>query len=338
MMSSLRRASAPIRYWGVVDSRLFEVDVAHRLLGAPDIDLRIDGQQVPAREEGPSDQVETPAGMFWTIEPGSDGAHVVSVRRPRDQRADGGDAASAEEGSDTHRVHCWIVVRSRSLGRAGEVEVRRSRWGSLTALLAAEGTPSALRDASLRAHPYRRAVQRGVWTSLKYIVPLLGLREIVDRLTQPAQEAAEEAVRPTATWIAQLLEPIGRLFGAIADVIGALFGWVVPVLQFLFGWVPPLLDWLPDWSFGPFLSVIIVLLSALGAYQEGKQRSARLQDQEEALRAHLRARVARGVRQVIGRREGTGSTGGALPDPAGSTHALPSPAGSTDAPNVRPLN
>lgn len=284
MTAAESRSSSPIRYRGVVDGRLLELTVTHRLLDSPRIQLRIDGEEIPQREGASADGDASPSGLFWTMN--RDDGLQFHVHRPR------------EEESTDHRVHERIEVRTRSLGRAGEVDVRTSRWGSRTALLPDDGTRSAARDASLRAHPYRRAVQRGVMASLKVVVPLLGITEFLDRVTQPAQDAAAEAAEPTVSWIAQLLEPVALLVGAISDAIAALFSWIGPLLAFLLGWVPPLLDWLPSWGLGPAASVVIILVSAFTAYHEGRKRVGRLDAQEAALATHLHRRilaVARGL-------------------------------------------
>lgn len=290
------------RYHGVVDGQMIEVDVRHQLLGRPDVDLWIDGVQIPEFASSSGDA--PPDGSYWTGERSEE--FTVLVHHPRRDSACGdGSERDAdtddEDRSETegHRVRERIIVRTRSLGRTGEVDVRSSAVGASTALLPAEGSPSAARDDALRAHPYRRALLRGVMASLKVVLPLLGIGELIDRATQPAQDAAAEAVQPTVTWITQILEPIGRLLSAILDLIGSLFSWVGPLLEFLFGWLRPLLNLLPQWEIGPVMSVLVIIASAWAAYVAGRRRLTRLEAQQQALRTHLHARVAAGVRSVI---------------------------------------
>ena len=291
------------RYHGVVDGQMIEVDVRHQLLGRPDVDVWIDGVQIPEFASSSGDA--PPDGSYWTGERSEE--FTVLVHHPLQDSASSGDGADRdadtgnEDSSETdgHRVRERIIVRTRSLGRTGEVDVRSSAVGALTALLPADDSPSAARDDALRAHPYRRALLRGVMEALKVVLPLLGIGELIDRATQPAQDAAEEAVQPTVTWVTQILEPIGRLLSAILDLIGSLFSWVGPLLEFLFGWLRPLLDLLPQWEIGPVMSVLVIIASAWAAYVAGRRRLTRLEAQQQALRTHLHARVAAGVRSVI---------------------------------------
>ncbi|MCS6711500.1 hypothetical protein JSY14_05465 [Brachybacterium sp. EF45031] len=168
-----------------------------------------------------------------------------------------------------------IRLRTSLLRRgAGEVDVRSAGDLQWHPLAPAAGSRADRWELHRAEHIPRAALVAGVGTSAKYLVPLLGIPALIDRITQPAQDRAAEAARPVADTLAALLEPVGRIIGA--------------VLGFLFGWIPPLLGWipdvdLPDWVGALLIPMLVVLFSALGEHGRLRRR-ARLLEAQRARR------------------------------------------------------
>lgn len=194
--------------------------------------------------------------------------------------ADGEAAEDDEAASGARKLTIRIIPRGRMT--AGEVHIETAYGGVGTVLVPEDGSSSAERDEKALRHPWRAAIIRGLIAAAKVLLPLLGLRVWLDRATQPAQDAAEQAARPAVEAISPVLEAIGAVVGPVADLLGS-------VLGFLLGWIPPLMGllfgWLPDGGFEVVFGVLTVLGTTLAARAAAATRAKGL----ERSRAQLAA-------------------------------------------------
>lgn len=280
----LARDCAPTTFTGMLRDRtgawhLHEVDAAVGR-GAPRVlAVRIDGVRIAQVSAG---KASAGVGPRWHRSGGQPRETCIRI----DHGSDIDEGSGAGAGTR-------IRVRTVSLtGAAICFEENRAGLRG-RALLAADGSRSARRDASLERRPRWYAARHGVLASLKVVLPLLGIQAWLDRVTQPEQDAVKRAVSPFVERVDAVLE---ALFGWVPGLLSALFGWVPPLLHLLFGWIP-------DFGFDLIVPAVVVLVSIVGAYAEAAARAKQLRTAREQLERHRR-RLLRRTAQLLQARLG----------------------------------
>lgn len=344
------RFGADVEYRGRADGHDFVVQVRHRLLDTS-FTVEIDGvlhdpvaeqkaemaaKKAAKAAEGAGESADEVAAEELT--PPADGLRFrvdegfttlrCTVRREREGAVTSGDEAPDDEPSNAEVEDAEVlVIRTAGLGGAGEVEVRHGL--DITALAPVAGTPSAARDARRTAHPTRYALIAALTTSVKFLIPLLGLGALLSGVLDPLKEWVEARIRPvveavaTATapareWLADLIRPVTDFLGALLQPVRDLLRWLIgllPDFSFPFG--------VPDWLADVLVPVMVVLAAFLAT------RSALQRRREQLLEnaAPDGGERAAGQGDEVSVREDAGSSREDDPREDLSAHASARPAG-----------
>jgi hypothetical protein len=281
------RFGADVHYEGRRDDHEYIAQVRHRFLDT-DVVLLIDGvRHDPASEKAlakkdDAQDVNTADGLALKLEEGMF-RHTITVRRPTAQ----GRMKDSEK----------IVVRTTTLGGAGEVDVVRADELVGAPLVPAEGTSSAAREARKAAHPVRFGLIAAGAQAARFVVPLLGLGALfsglldpvkrwLSRRAEPVLTWLDESTRGIRTWIDEVTRPVRDAIDAVLDPIRRFVGWL---WNLLFGWIPDIhlgID-LPDWIVDylvPVLVVVVVFLITVGTIRDRRARMERARRGEDPTR------------------------------------------------------
>ncbi|MBK0330983.1 hypothetical protein I8D64_06145 [Brachybacterium sp. MASK1Z-5] len=278
---------ADVRYEGRRDGHEYVAEVRHRPLDTEAVIL-IDGvrhdpkaEKALARADSAED-VTTADGLALKLDDGFFRS-TITVRRPT--------------ASGTMKDREKLVVRTTTLGGAGEVDVVRADELVGAPLVPAEGSPSAAREARKADHPVRFGLIAAGAQAARFLVPLLGLGALfsglldpvkrwIGRLVEPVVTWVDEATRGIRTWIGEVTRPVRELVDALLEPIRRFLGWL---WNLLFGWIPDIHlgidvpDWIVDYLV-PVLVVVVVFVVTIGTIRDRRERLEKARRGEDPTR------------------------------------------------------
>lgn len=269
------RFGADVRYQGRRDGHEYVAEVRHRFLDTSAV-VWIDGVRHDPKAEKTlataerAHEVTTSDGLALKLEEGFF-RHTITVRRP------------TAKGRMKDREK--ILVRTTTLGGAGEVDVVRADEAVGAPLVPSEGSSSAAREARRAEHPVRFGLIAAGAQAARFLLPLLGIGALlsglldpvlawIDPRVEPILTWLDESTRGIRTWAEQATRPLRDLVDAVLEPLGRFLGWLWDVL---FGWVPQIrlgID-LPDWVFDygfRILGVVAAFLITSGAIRDRRKR------------------------------------------------------------------
>ncbi|MFE5775588.1 hypothetical protein [Brachybacterium sp. NPDC056505] len=269
------RFGADVHYEGRRDGHDYIAQVRHRFLDTEAI-VFLDGVRHDPESEKAlakadrAEDVTTADGLALKLEEGFFRS-TITVRRP----------TTSGKMKDREK----LVVRTTTLGGAGEVDVVRADELVGAPLVPAEGSPSAAREARKADHPVRFGLIAAAAQAARFLVPLLGLGALlsglldpvkrwIGRLIEPVVTWIDEATRGIRTWIGEVTRPVRELVDAILEPIRRFLGWL---WNLLFGWIPEIHlgidvpDWIVDYLV-PVLVVVVVFVVTIGTIRDRRNR------------------------------------------------------------------
>ncbi|UEJ84376.1 hypothetical protein Bra3105_08745 [Brachybacterium halotolerans subsp. kimchii] len=281
------RFGADVRYEGRRDDHEYVAEVRHRTLDTEAVIL-IDGVRHDPKAEKAlakadrAEDVTTADGLALKLDDGFFRT-TITVRRPT--------------ASGTMKDREKLVVRTTTLGGAGEVDVVRADELVGAPLVPAEGSPSAAREARKADHPVRFGLIAAGAQAARFLVPLLGLGALlsglldpvkrwIGRLVEPVVTWVDEATRGIRTWIGEVTRPVRELVDALLEPIRRFLGWL---WNLLFGWIPDIHlgidvpDWIVDYLV-PVLVVVVAFVVTIGTIRDRRERLEKARRGEDPTR------------------------------------------------------
>ncbi|WP_193636218.1 hypothetical protein [Brachybacterium subflavum] len=269
------RFGADVHYEGRRDGHDYIAQVRHRFLDTEAVIL-LDGVRHDPKSEKAlakadrAEDVTTADGLALKLEEGFFRS-TITVRRPT--------------ANGTMKDREKLVVRTTTLGGAGEVDVVGADELVGSPLVPAEGSPSAAREARKADHPVRFGLIAAGAQAARFLVPLLGLGALlsglldpvtrwIGRRVEPVITWIDEATRGVRTWIGEVTRPVREVVDAILEPIRRFLGWL---WNLLFGWIPEIhlgID-VPDWILDylvPVLVVVVVFVVTIGTIRDRRER------------------------------------------------------------------